>query len=240
MEILILLTLLGIVWLISSKRWRRFLTPFSVVILLCALFATPIGVAVATRGLMLGIQPDSGESAQATVVLGRGPDLLPRRIEVVEKLWRAQRSPMIFASGMSDADQIIEQLQNNGIPGKALSGERCSQSTEENALFTSAVLYPKQVRKIILVTDEPHLLRSVWLFQNSGFTVIPHGIPLPPQWSPQRQSLLLAREYMGLLQYAFTNRFKQRSVEELITPPAAVTHKLVDWNCQLSGVKATK
>ncbi len=234
MEALIILVSLGIVWLISPKRRRRrFLTPITLTVLICLAITSPWGVALATQGLTATLPPDSGEAVQASVVLGRGDELRQRRLEAVEKLWRQQRSPQVFASGMLDAEFMVEQLQASGINQSALSGERCSQSTEENALFTSAVLHPQSVQKILLLTDSPHMLRSLLVFRGLGFTVIPYPIPLPDQWSSGRRSLVVLREYLGLLTYFVTDRFRQRSPAELQTPRSDVTQKLVDWNCKL-------
>lgn len=240
MEVLIVVVSVGIVWIVSPKRWRRrFFFPFTVTVLLCLALTSPWGVALATQGLMASLPPDSGEPVQSIVVLGRGGDLRQERIETVEKLWQQQRSFRVFASGMLDAEFMLEEFETNGIPKTVLSGERCSQSTEENALFTSAVLYPQQVQKILLVTDTPHMLRSLLVFQAAGFEVIPHPIPLPEHWSALGKSQSVLREYVGLLNYALTDRFRQRSVEELRHPRADVTYKLVDWNCQLPRVSGS-
>ncbi|MFB2894431.1 YdcF family protein [Aerosakkonemataceae cyanobacterium BLCC-F50] len=234
MEELIVIVLIGIIWMISPGRWRkRFLLPFSMTLVLCLAVTSPWGVDLATQGLVANLPKDTGEPVQAIVVLGRGDELRQRRIEKVEKLWQQQRSSRVFASGMLDAEFMLEQFEKNGIPKTALSGERCSQSTEENALFTSAVLYPQQVQKIILITDSPHIMRSMLVFRASGFDVIPYPIPLPNQWSALRKSQVLLREYLGLLKYSLTDRFRQRTVEELRTPPPDVTQKLVEWNCKL-------
>jgi uncharacterized SAM-binding protein YcdF (DUF218 family) len=234
MEALIILVLLGIVWIVSPKSWRwKFLMPLTLTVLMCLALASSWGVALATYGLTATLSPDSGEPVEAIVVLGRGEDLRQRRIEIVEKLWQQQRSSRVFASGMLDAEFMLEQFQTNGIPQAALSGERCSQSTEENALFTSALLYPQQIQKILLLTDAPHMLRSLLVFQAAGFTVIPHQIPLPQWWSVHRQFQQVVREYLALLKYSLTERFRQRSVAELQNPPAEVSQKLVDWDCKL-------
>ncbi|WP_413281681.1 YdcF family protein [Floridanema evergladense] len=223
--------------MLSPKRWRkRFLLPFSVTLLLCLAITSPWGVDLATQGLMANLPQDTGEPVQAIVVLGRGDELRQRRIEKVEKLWQQQRASRIFASGMLDAEFMLEQFEKNGIPKTALTGERCSQSTEENALFTSAVLYPQQVQKIVLITDTPHMMRSLLVFRASGFDVIPYPIPLPDHWSAIGKSQVLLREYLGLLKYYLENKFRQRTVEELRNPPDDVTRKLVEWNCKLPMV----
>lgn len=189
--------------------------------------------ALAGQVLLAHLLQDTGESVQSIVVLGRGEELRQQRIKITEKLWREKRSPTIFASGMLDAEYITEQLRHNGIPKEVVRGERCSQSTAENAEFTSALLHPEQVEKILLITDAPHLLRSVLLFRSFGFTVIPHAVSLPSYWSSSRQLLLVLRESIGLIKYAATGEFNQRNATEINTPSAEVKRRLVEWNCKL-------
>lgn len=234
MKALILLTLLGIIWLVSSRRWRhRYLMPITILVVIYLGVASPLGVSLLAQGLTASLPRDSGETVDSIVVLGRGDNVRNRRIEVAEQLWREKRSAKIFASGMLDAEFMIEQLKHNGVDNQALSGERCSQSTEENALFTAALLHPQSVQKILLVTDPPHMLRSVLSFRASGFVVIPHTSPLPASWESERTIPILMREYVGLVAYTLTNRFRQRSLSELERPPSDVTMKLLTWNCKL-------
>ena len=237
MEALILLALIGIFWLISPRRWRwRVIQPVAILALAGLLVTSPWMAQVATWGLTIPLPADRGEQTDAIVVLGRGEELQGYRVDQVHKLWQADRAPRVFASGMLDAQPIIERLQQKGIPGSVLSGESCSQNTEENALYTAAILYPHDVRKIILLTDTPHMLRSFLLFRSAGFTVIPHFSPLPDKWSSLQQITVIFREYIGLVQYALTGRFKQRSIAELKHPPAAILEKFTEWNCQVRGV----
>jgi uncharacterized SAM-binding protein YcdF (DUF218 family) len=234
MELLIIVVLIGIVWMIVPRRWRqKFLLPFTIMLLLSIAFTSPWGVDLATQLMVSNLPEDTGERVEAIVVLGRGDELRQRRIERAERLWEQQRASRVFASGMLDAEFMLKQFENSGIPKNALSGEYCSQSTEENALFTSALLYPEQVQKIILITDTPHMMRSMLVFQALGFQVIPYPISLPDFWPTRLKSWILLREYMGLATYYFSDRFRQRTFEELRNPPADVTFKLVDWNCKL-------
>lgn len=232
MELTILVALIAIVWLVSSKRWRRrFVTPGAIAVLICILLTSPVAAALANWGLVFSLPSDSGERVDAIVVLGRGEELRNRRVELVSQLWQAKRAPKIFISGMLDAYPIIEQLKEDGIPKRQLSGEGCSQKTEENAEYTAAVLYPQKVRKILLITDPPHMLRSLLLFRSYGFTVLPYFSPLPPKLSSKDQVLLMAREYLGLLRYKLEGRFEPRPQTELEHPSAAVLSRFSAWNC---------
>lgn len=236
MEALIFLTCLGLLWLISSRRWRRRVVGPAILLSLVYLIGTSSWmVSLATQGMLWFLPTDTGESADVIVVLGRGEALRARRLELVEQLWHAKRAPKIFVSGMSDAHPMVEYLKESGIPAASLSGENCSQSTQENALFTAALLYPQGIRKILLLTDPPHLLRAFLLFRSSGFTVIPHPSPVPLQWSSRDQARLVLREYLGLVHYAAIGYFRQRTEAELNQPPAEVTETISSWNCKIQG-----
>ncbi|XGV94374.1 MAG: YdcF family protein (plasmid) [Leptolyngbya sp. BL-A-14] len=237
MEALILLTLLGILWLISPRRWRRrVIKPVVMLVLAGLLVTSPWMVQLAAWGLTIPLPADRGERADAIVVLGRGEELQSRRVERVHQLWQTKRAPRVFASGMMDARTIIERLQQKGLPGSSLSGEECSQNTEENALYTAAILYPQGIRKIILLTDTPHMLRAFLLFRSVGFTVVPHLSPLPSQWKALQQLTAILREYVGLFHSALAGQFKQRSTAELEHPPTAVLEKFTEWHCRVQGV----
>ena len=236
MEALILLTLLGIFWLVSPHRWRqRVIKPLAMLAIVSLLVTSPWMVQLAVWGLTVPLPADRGERTDAIVVLGRGEALLGRRIDRVQQLWQVGRAPRVFASGMMDAQPIVEWLRQEGLPGASLSGEGCSQNTEENALYTAAILYPQGVRKILLLTDAPHMLRSFLLFQSVGFTVVPHLSPLPAQWNAFQQMTVILREYGGLIQYALLGRFKQRSTTEFEHPPTAILEKFTEWHCRVQG-----
>lgn len=193
---------------------------------------SPPMIALATQGLVLALPADSGVAVDAIVVLGRGELLRNHRVEIASQLWQAKRAPKIFASGMTDTPRIIEILQTIGIPRQMLGGESCSQTTEENALFTAAILYPQGVRQILLITDPPHMLRSLLTFRSFGFTVIPRTSPLPPNWTSTTKPRFIYREYLGLVSYALLGRFQRRPDSELKHPPAAVLEKLATWHCR--------
>jgi uncharacterized SAM-binding protein YcdF (DUF218 family) len=192
---------------------------------------SPVGLAIEQWGLTAALPSDTGESVDAIVVLGRGYELRDSRIGAVWELWRSQRASQIFASGMLDARPIVKSLKEIGVPEQQIRGEECSQSTEENALFTTAVLHPQGVRKILLVTDNPHMLRALLTFQHFGFRVIPAPVSLPNQLSAQAKFQILLREYGGLIKYKLTGNFESSpsNVQEKLSED--VFQKMRDWNC---------
>ncbi len=217
--ILVILACLAFGWVIRHKQFRRWLSSPKGILLLFGFTAIlPLMLILAEKALVVFLPPDSGAVANAIVVLGRGTPFEQQRIHATAELWQAGRSPIIFASGMGDAPRMIKQLGAKGIPQQALNGESCSRTTWENAIFTAAILLPQKKQRILLITDAPHMLRSLLVYQALGFTVIPHPLELPPGFSFKATAFLTFREYMGLIAYGFRGLFFQQRLSELKNP----------------------
>lgn len=167
----------------------------------------PPTISIAETALKQAIPEDSGATADAVVILGRGRRLNPSRAEVAAHLWQEQRAPLIFASGIHDAPKLLSMLHNTGIPDQSLQGEGCSRTTYENAEFTSNLLKPQGIRRILLVTDGPHMLRSLLTFRGFGFEVIPFPSTSLQSLDRTSRTKLVLREYMGLVSYGLLGRF---------------------------------
>ena len=211
--ILPLVALILIPWLITRLRWKRQLSGLGTILLVAYFIATfPLTVAVANKGLVAFVPNDPGITADAIVILGRGESLRESRVEVAADLWKAQRAPQIFASGRGDGEKIVEMLRADGIPATALDQESCSQTTEENALFTASMLKPQGIKRILLVTDPPHMLRSLLTFRAQGFRAFPHPSPLPTNLAGNRKALIVFYEYAGLVSYGLKGYIAPASV----------------------------
>ncbi len=223
---LLVLVVFWLVWLLRqpSRReqfrqwrrqfcWNRRRTQVIVALTLaCLLITSPPGLALATQALTSQIPADSGANADAIVILGRGPRFMRDRVDATITLWQAQRAPHIFVSGRGDARFLVRQLLESGIPREAISGEDCSLTTEENAQFTADLLLPQNVKRILLVTDSPHMLRSQLTFESLGFEVIPYPSSVPPDLGYRERLNIVAREYGGMLSYVLKGRFGEREV----------------------------
>lgn len=220
--ILPLLTLTVLPWIVPLP-WKRQLSSLGAVLLLAYFTAFfPPAVALANQGLVGLLPVDSGATTDAIVVLGRGEELRNSRTEVVAQLWQDGRGRLVFASGRGDAPRLVQLLRAKGVPLQVLDAEECSQTTEENARFTAAVLQPQGVRQILLVTDPPHMLRSLLTFRSVGFTVIPHLSPPPSDLASRKKAITVFSEYMGLIKYALQGRFFPRRPAELDGPQVGV------------------
>ena len=60
-----------------------------------------------------------------------------------------------------------------GVPPEALWLDTDSRNTYENAVNSRALLEPKGIKKISLVTSASHMPRAVKLFEAQGFEVTP-------------------------------------------------------------------
>lgn len=219
--ILLLVSLiLGLFWLFRHAKRQRWLRSPKVLFLLFCLGAVfPLTFLFFDKVLVAFLPKDSGETAGAIVILGRGGgDFYTARTNLAKDLWQSKRAPLIFTSGIDDAPSMISQLQEKGVPRQTMDGENCSLTTAENALFSAAVLQPRGIKKIILITDAPHMLRSLLVFRANGFEVIPRSTPLPAYLGTQGSFMLKLREYGGLFTYAFRGLFSTPPASELDSP----------------------
>ncbi|MBW4483489.1 MAG: YdcF family protein [Tildeniella torsiva UHER 1998/13D] len=198
-------------WIVRPRRWKRRMSLAGVLlVLLYGLGISPLGTHLGGKGLALLIPRDGGQPADAIVVLGRGADFRPSRVQVAADLWQQQRAPLIFASGRSDATEIGQMLEAAGVPAAAIDGEPCSATTNENALFTAALLQPQGIKRLILVTDPPHMARSLLTFRSLGFEVTPHPSPVPRSLGDRKRQFLVLREWAGLIGYGMMGRYFAR------------------------------
>ncbi len=209
-----LLFLIFLPWIVPRFPWKRLWSGFGTLLLVTYFSAQfPLTTAVANKGLVAFVPPDRGQTADAIVILGRGAAFRDSRVRVAANLWQSQRAPLIFASGSGDGTEIVNRLERIGIPPQALNEEHCSQTTKENALFTASILKPQGINRIILVTDPPHMLRSLLTFRNVGFEVIPHKSSVP-HLTQTRKAMMMFYEYMGLVKYGLNGEFVPQNMAQ--------------------------
>ncbi|NMG08182.1 YdcF family protein [Brasilonema sp. UFV-L1] len=236
--VLPLLILVLLPWMIPRLRWRRFWSGLGTILLVVYFSATfPLTIAVAKKGLVTFLPPDPGTTADAIVVLGRGEPFRDSRVQVAAELWKNHRAPFIFASGVGDGSEIVQKLKAKGIPDAALGEEHCSQTTKENALFTASILQPRGIKKILLVTDSPHMLRSRLTFKNVGFEVISHTTPIPSQLTSTKKAMLMFYEYMGLVSYGLRGNFLKQNLPQQDHPPVAKIKNSANFDLQKQQMK---
>jgi uncharacterized SAM-binding protein YcdF (DUF218 family) len=213
-----LLCLVALPLFLKDRRWRTWVgRPAAILLGIYLLFVSPLMARALTWGFdnrfvnqWYEARTDQSKPIDAIVILGRGYQMTSSRVDVVAKLDQSQAVPLIFASGLNDAPDILYYLKEAGIPAEKLKGEDCSRTTEENAEYTAALLHPQGVRRILLVTDAPHMPRSMFTFESYGFEVVAQPTRLPWDYGSVEKSFLALREYIGLAGYASRGRFDPR------------------------------
>lgn len=219
---IILLTISGVIWIVQQPGWKRWISRRQNLLILTGLTATLLlMLSVADKGLVLFLPPDPGTATEAIVVLGRGTDFGRLRIDVAAELWKAKRAPIVFHSGMGDTPRTLPLLEKKGIPRQALDGENCSMTTPENAIFSAAILQSRGIKRILLVTDPPHMQRSLLDYTDEGFDVIPHPSPMPNNMTFLDKSFLTFREYLFLTAVSIKRLFNGKRPHELNSPELA-------------------
>jgi uncharacterized SAM-binding protein YcdF (DUF218 family) len=214
------LCLFGIYWAIQHIRWKRQLNRMRIVLgLIGFTVASLVIFFVLDKALLRFLPSDFTTRTDAIVVLGRGPLFNETRIERSTELWQAKQAPIIFVSGRGDSLDIMEQLEAKGIPKTALDGENCSLTTQENAAFTAAILQARGIRRIVLITDWPHMWRSLLVFRAYGFKVIAQTSEIPFYFGGLRARFFLRlREYTALVSYGLRGWYFPNRSPELNSP----------------------
>jgi len=124
-----------------------------------------------------------------------------------------------IAGGRTLAEAMIEVLRKEGVAPADLLQEGNSVSTYENARLTAALLRPRGIRSILLVTEAVHMPRAIGAFRKAGFEVTPapcffQSAMFEGNWSdwlvPTPRSLVLCEdvihEWIGLALYRLAGR----------------------------------
>ncbi len=124
----------------------------------------------------------------------------------------------LLVEGEGDAETAPRLLASLGIPPERIVTEIESRDTYENAAFTRALVDPQPGETWLLVTSAFHMPRSVLLFEQAGFEVVPwptdyrstgnEGLSLSrtDPVSTLQTTTIAIREWVGLLAYRLSGR----------------------------------
>jgi uncharacterized SAM-binding protein YcdF (DUF218 family) len=138
-------------------------------------------------------RPPAAQGAEAIVVLAGGAvpaesaELEPSLKENTYlrcrhglSMWKKNpRLPILLCGGTTPAlttpaAAIMRRMMvGEGVPDALIWTEERSTSTYENALYGAGILREKGIRRIVLVTEAYHMLRSERCFRKQGLDVIP-------------------------------------------------------------------
>ena len=128
--------------------------------------------------------PSQIQPSDAIVVLGaavsRGGILSAESVLRTDRgiaLYQQGLAPLIVflgrgeEGGPTEADARATIARLKGIPPEAILTEPRAHTTREEALLVKALLQPRGVRTILLVTNSAHLLKARPLFERAGVEV---------------------------------------------------------------------
>jgi uncharacterized SAM-binding protein YcdF (DUF218 family) len=165
------------------------------------------------------------EPASAIVTLGAGLSLsrvlsarsLRRTVHAVA-LYRRGLAPLLVLLGPSqgkgpdEAGLRAEVARELGVPHEAILADGKGRTTGEEALRVKALLAPRGVKKILLVTGLEHMPRARQFFGAAGFEVVPapveemYGRPDRPGDRIVLVQMVL-REFLARQYYRLLGRF---------------------------------
>jgi uncharacterized SAM-binding protein YcdF (DUF218 family) len=125
----------------------------------------------------------------------------------------------LFSAGVStEALQAQKLMADLGVDPARVTLEDRSRNTEENALFTAALVHPDPSQRWLLVTSAFHMTRSMGIFDKVGFKVMPypvafrtlgsgHGVPWDFDPASNLHFVEIAmKEWIGLAAYWATGK----------------------------------
>jgi uncharacterized SAM-binding protein YcdF (DUF218 family) len=157
----------------SGSSLLRLIGLVSVVAFVLAAF-TPLSNVLAARTQVHADLQD----ADAIVVLAASVDIkatlsatsLRRAVEGMV-LYQKKLAPLLVFSGPANRTGIVEARVRTelarvlGIPVAAIITETTARTTREEAMRLAALLQPRGIRRILLVTDAAHMPRSLKLLR---------------------------------------------------------------------------
>lgn len=147
--------------------------------LILALAASGLLVLVVVAALVVAYGAgDQARPADAIVVLGGGA-ATDRRATHGAALYHTGLAPFIVCTGatvpgdtISEAERCARAVRQQGVPEHAILLEENSRSTEENAIEVAALARTRGWERVLVVSDNYHLLRARWMFSREGLDVL--------------------------------------------------------------------
>ncbi len=129
--------------------------------------------------------PPRLERADAIVVLGSGvgpggelTDASLRRLLHGLVLYHRGLAPLLVVSGPTNRAGVVEArvraelARTLGVPASAIVTVERARTTQEEAREVAAALRPRGARRVLVVSNGLHLVRSVGVFEEAGFVAL--------------------------------------------------------------------
>ena len=124
----------------------------------------------------------------------------------------------IWPGGVNAVDPVAAFFADAGVSPDRLVLEGKARNTQENAVYTAAMLGGHLGERWVLVTSAYHMPRSVGIFRRNGFDVIPYPVdyrtrgaidllrPFATLGDGLRRTDTATREWVGLIMYRLAGR----------------------------------
>lgn len=159
-----------------GELWRWWLTLVGFVVV-----AALVAAAFLIFSIYRQARIDTARPAEAIVVLGTaqfngwpGP-VFQARLDRALELWHAGYAPLIVVTGgkmpgdgFTEAEAAWAYLTAAGVPPEAILAENAASDTWESMQGVAALLRPRGVDEVILVSDGFHLFRSRMMARDVG------------------------------------------------------------------------
>jgi uncharacterized SAM-binding protein YcdF (DUF218 family) len=233
--------LVGVLWLSASrqsKHPRRFLLCVALAYTLSTIYAIDYGV---SRLLVIGFRPfaaaDVPAGRTAIVVLGAGSftardwndneystvdPVAASRVLEAARVYKLVNPDLVISSGgrvrpkdpnVPTAIAMRDALVQLGIPATRIVVQTESRNTHEEASHDAQVLASLGINRVVIITSEFHMRRSLGTFRAEGLTAIP-AIARDPYFARSWQDWIVpgdlglwmsgsvAHEILGIVGYA--------------------------------------
>jgi uncharacterized SAM-binding protein YcdF (DUF218 family) len=186
--------------------------------------ALVVGAAVLIFAIYRQARTDQARPAQAIVVLGTaqyngwpGP-VFQARLDRALDLWRGGYAPLLVVTGgkmpgdgYTEAEAAQNYLTAAGVPEEAIVAENAASDTWESMQGVAALLAPRGVHEVILVSDGFHLFRSRLMARDVGL----QAWGSPAEASPIRiggsgELAYVLREAAAVVAHVWQTRFGDR------------------------------
>ena len=154
-----------------------------------------IGYVCLAEGSVLKTVPAS-ENYDAIIVLGAQvtPDGSPSvqlgwRLDAAYDAWKQKAVPVVVCGArgkdepVAEADAMEQYLVNKGIPASDILKDPDSYNTNQNLQNAAALLQNlADVRKVLIVTSDYHVPRSLAIAKDLGYDACGMGSPCKPEY----------------------------------------------------------
>ena len=184
-----------------------------------ALLLTVVAI-VAIRQAGAFLSPATPPLEKADLIVLLGGDAGARSRQGLE-LFRKGYAPRILLTALEEGEPEVQPsylnwrarfLEKAGVPRARILVEARSQNTWDEAQYTLALMKQQGLRRVIVVSDPPHLRRLQWVwartFKDSGIRFM--LCPSHPSWWDSRKwwgnevSLkFVVNEYIKIVYYVF-------------------------------------